>query len=506
MIRSELKPADYIVILKRRWVPVLVLTLIGGPLGYGIAHFLPPKYSSQTTVLIQQPTVPQTLVPPVVTGGVEQRLASMKAQILSRSRLEPVIRQFGVYSSEINTTPMEDLVARLQKSVDVSAIRPMEGTSGSLPGFNVTVTLSSPQKAQSVCTAITSMFIAENERTRREHSEDTTQFLSQQLADAKAKLDDQNAKLAAFKTRYLGSLPDDDKTNLNILTGLTAQLNAATEALSRAQQDKSFLESSLSQAVDAWQATQNGNNPLNLQQQLVQAQNHLADLQTRYTDSYPDVVRAKADIAALKKQIAGQENNTASATPGKSAPGTLEPDNIQRLRAQVHSVDVLIKEKTAEQEDLKRQIKVYEARVQSTPDVEQQYKALTLGYNAALDNYNELAKNRDQAQMATELEKRQEGETFAILDPANLPDSPSFPNRWLFLGGGFVGGLALGIGLAFLKEKRDTSLRTEKDVEFALRLPVIAMIPAIGPLAGGKPVKFVPRFGDGQGISETLNS
>lgn len=506
MIRSELKPADYLAILERRWVPVLVLTIIGGPLAYGVAHFLPARYSSQTTVLIQQPTVPQTLVPPVVTGGIEQRLASMKAEILSRSRLEPIIRQFALYSGDINDVPMEDLVARLQKAVDVSAIKPMEETSGTLPGFNVTVTLSSPQKAQAVCTAITSMFIAENERSRQEHSEDTTQFLGQQLADAQAKLDEQNAKLAAFKTRYLGSLPDDDKNNLNFLTGLTAQLNAATESLSRAQQDKSFLETSLSQAIDAWQAMQNGNNPLTLQQQLSQLQDKLSALQTRYTDSYPDVIRAKADIAALKKQIAGQQKNTAPSSSDKSASASLEPDNIQRMRAQIHSVDVLIKEKTAEQEDLKRQIKVYEARVQSTPEVEQQYKALTLGYQAALDNYNELAKNRDQAQMATELEKRQEGETFAILDPANLPDKPSFPNKLLFLGGGFAGGLALGLGLAFLQEMRDTSLRSEQDVEFALRLPVIAMIPAIGPLAAGKPVKLVPRLGNVSGIGDSLNS
>jgi polysaccharide chain length determinant protein (PEP-CTERM system associated) len=500
MIRSELKPGDYIDILKRRWVPIVVLALIGAPLGYVVARVIPPRYTSQTTVLVQQPTVPANWVPSVVTGDIEQRLASMKAEILSRSRLEPIIRQFNLYSRDINSAPMEDLVARLQKAIVVSPILPMQGTSGkTLPGFNITVTLESGQKAQAVCSAITSMFIDENERERQQDSENTQQFLAQQLADAKQNLDAQNAKLAAFQSRYLGTLPDDSKTNLDVLTTLTSQLNAATESLSRAQQDKSFVETSLSQAVQAWQASQTGSNPVDLQQQLAALQSKLADLRSSYTDDYPDVIRTKADIQALKKEIAAQGNGTnPSSESTKSAQTALEPQNIQQLRAQLHSIEVLISQKTTEEQELRHQIGVYQARVQATPDVEQQYKALTLGLSAAQESYGELQKNLEQAQMATNLEKRQEGETFAILDPANLPDQPSFPNRLLFVGGGFALGLALGVGLAFLGEMRDTSIRSEQDVEFALRLPVIVMVPAIGPLATSKPKKLAPTLQIGQ--------
>lgn len=499
MIRSELKPADYIDILKRRWAAIVILTLIGGPLGYVIARMLPARYTSQTTVLIQPPTVPISYVPPAVTGDIQQRLASMQQQILSRSRLEPVIRQFDLYSADINSVPMENLVARLQKAIVVSPIQPMEGTSHTLSGFTIAVTLGTPQKAQSVCSTITSMFIEESERERQQNSENTTQFLTQQLTDAKQKLDEQNAKLAAFQTRYLGSLPDDDKTNLNILTTLTSQLTAATEALSRAQQDKSFDETSLSQALQAWQASQTTGNPMDLQQQLAQLQTKLADLRSRYTDDYPDVIRTKADIEALKKEIAAQGDTTGGQSGStKTAQTAIEPQNIQQLRAQLHSTEVLISQKTAEEQQLKRQIGLYQSRVQATPDVEQQYKALTLGQEAALKTYNDLQQHRDEAQMATNLEKRQEGETFAILDPANLPDQASFPNKLMFAGGGFALGLALGVGLAFLGEMRDTSIRTEQDVEFALRLPVIVMVPAIGPVATSKPKELTPTLQIGQ--------
>jgi uncharacterized protein involved in exopolysaccharide biosynthesis len=293
-------------------------------------------------------------------------------------------------------------------------------------------------------------------------------------------------------------LPDDDKTNLNLLTGMTAQLDAATQALSRAQQDKSFLEASLNQAIDAWQASQSGHNPETLEQQLAALQTKLTDLQSHYTDNYPDVVRAKADINALQKKIAEEGQNpetTTAATPNRP---TIEPQEIQQLRAELHNAQAVIAEKAADQEELRRQIKVYESRVQATPAVEEEYKELTRGYTAALDTYNQIEKNRDEAEMATNLERRQEGENFTILDPANFPDKPSFPNRPLFAVGGLAGGLALGVGLAFFLDMQDTSIRTEHDVEFVLHLPVIATVPAIRPLERVSP----KRLGDFEPVAK----
>ena len=156
--------------------------------------------------------MPEKIVESLDTEDLSQRLSSMQQQILSRSRLEPIITQFGLYSSDVNKVPMEDLVGRLQKAIDVNPILPMAETqSRQLPGFYVNVTMGNARTAQQVCTAVTSMFIEENLRLRQANSENTTQFLVTQLAEAKANLDEQDAKLAAFKSRYLGSLPDQEK-------------------------------------------------------------------------------------------------------------------------------------------------------------------------------------------------------------------------------------------------------------------------------------------------------
>jgi polysaccharide chain length determinant protein (PEP-CTERM system associated) len=483
MAQRELTPADYMAMLRRRWVLIAVLALVGPPLAYAVSRILPEKFRSQTLVLIEQPTVSNKIVESLDTSDINQRLSSMQQQILSRSRLEPIIRQFNLYPQDVNRKSMDELVARLQKTIEVTPILPMTETrTQQLPGFYIAVTLDNGRNAQEVCTAVTSLFIEQNLRLRQEHSEVTTEFLAQELSSAKAGLDQQDAKLAAFKSLHGGELPEDEQTNLNLLSGLTSQLDASTQALARSQQDKTFAESLLSQQVAAWQASQTGQNPETLEQQLIALQTRLANLESTYTADHPDVIRAKHDIAVLQQKIADSDGTTKASANGKNQKSSLEPAQIQQLRAQVHSDDVMIAAKTKEQEQIKKQIGLYQARIQSSPAVEQQYKELTRGYQTALDSYNELQKKRDNSAMATNLERKQEGEQFSVLDPANLPDKPSFPNRPLFALGGLGGGLALGLGIAFFLEMKDTSFKTERDVEFSLHLPVLAMVPAIEPL------------------------
>lgn len=490
---KQLGMEDYFRILRRKWWLILILAILGTGLGYGVSYVLPKKYTSQTLVLIQQPTVPGDYVKPVISQDINQRLTTMQQQILSRSRLEPVIRQFGLYSKDIKSVPMEDLVDDLRKVISIIPIRAnVPGQPSQLQGFSISVTFDDPHLAQQICSTITSMFMEENLKLRQELSEQTTQFLSKQLDDAKATLDEQDTKLAAFKRDHIGTLPDEDHGNLGILGGLTTQLDAATQALGRAEQDKTFAQSLLAQQLEAWRASsQIGQNPDSLQKQLDALELELSSLETKYTEDHPDVIKAKNDVQALKKKIADAQDTDKPVEVEKPKTATLESPQIQNLRAQIYQLDQLIKEKTAQQEELQKQIKVYQARLESSPTVEQEYKELTRDYETALRFYNELLGKRDQSAMATDLERRQQGEQFQVLDPANLPDKPSFPNIPVFVAGGGVVGLCLGLGLVLLFEILDGSLRSREDVEMALHLPVLAVIPAIEVEQNEHHAKFV---------------
>lgn len=481
---------DYVEIFRRRWWLMTVLALAGAGAGYGLAHFLPKSYTSQTLVLVEQPTVPGDYVKPVNTQDGNQRLATMQQQILSRTRLEPVIQQFGLFPEEIKQRSLDELVQRLRDTISVTPIRAMSGTEGRmLAGFYISVVFDDSHLAQQICSTITSMFMEENLKLRQQPSEETTQFLSKQLEDAKARLDQQDSKLADFKRLHIDSLPDDSNTDLYVLKGLAMQLNAVTQALGRAQQDKTHAEPLLAQQVEAWRSSQD---PETLGQQFVARELQLSKLQANYTDDHPDVIKAKSDIEALKTKIAETEAKDSAAQPDKYTEMGTEPPQIQNLRAQIFQIEQAITERTVQQEEIQRQIKLYRARA-STPAIEQEYKELTRDYQAALAFYNDLLSKRDQSAMANDLERHQKGEQFKVLDPASLPDKPSFPNKLLFALGGSSAGLSLGVGFILLVELLDTPLRSRQNVETVLRLPVLAVIPAIGAPSSKRIDKSVPR-------------
>lgn len=479
----ELTIDDYLMMLRRRWLVIIVPTILGPLIAYGISLKLHSRYTSQTLVLVEGQKVPDSFVKSVVTEDLNARLGTMQEQILSRTRLQPIIERLGLFKDEAPKEPIEELVNRMRKAILLTPVRSVATTrEGDLPGFYIAVTLDNPPLAQQVCAEITSMFIAENLRLREQTAEGTTSFLRGQLEDAKRNLDEQDAKLAQFKRKYIGALPDETQTNLNLLASLNTQLEVVTQGLSRARQDEVYTESLLAQQTAAWESVRSGNNPHpeTLEQQLVAMETALFALQARYTSDHPDVIKQKAQIEKLKDKI------HQSALPAKEKPAekvqvgpASEPAQIQQLRSQLHAYEEAIRGYAAEQARLEQQIKLYQSRVQLSPAVEEEYRLITRDYQTALDFYNELLKKKDQSQMATDLERRQEGEQFRVMDPANLPEKPSFPNRPMFAVVGLGAGLALGLGFGLLLEMLDKSLRTERDIEVYLGLPTLTLVPRL---------------------------
>jgi uncharacterized protein involved in exopolysaccharide biosynthesis len=311
----------------------------------------------------------------------------------------------------------------------------------------------------------------------------TSDVLSRGLEDAKRNLDDLDSKLATFKKQYVGQLPGDEENNLKILMGLNSQLEANTQTLNRAQQDKAYTESMLAQQLGAWNSSQSSTNPQTLEKQLSDLQTLLLGLQARYTDDHPDVIKTKADIAEVKKKLA--EINKATSTAGDAstqAASAAEPAEIRQFRLQIHQYSDLITAATRDQKRLEQEIAGYQGKVALSPSVEEQYKGLTRDYENAQKNYQDLLAKKNSADLTVNMNNQSEGERMFALNTASLPDTADFPNRLLFAAGGLAAGLALGCGLALWLELRDNSIRTEADAEAALELPLLVAVPWIGVL------------------------
>jgi polysaccharide chain length determinant protein (PEP-CTERM system associated) len=447
-----------------------------GILGFAATLILPKKYTSSTSVLVEQPVVPPDYVKPVVNVDLNQRLASMKAQLLSTSHLEPIIEKLNLYADERGKVATGTLVGRLEKAVKIELLEPMVGaTDRRPPGFEIDVTFDNPKMAQQICEEISSMFREQNAQGRILQATETTEFLGQQLEEAKTKMDQQDARLAEFKRKYLGSLPSEEGANLQLLAGLNTQLESTNEALGRAQQDKAFNETMLTQADANWKLTQSGQeNPDALDRQLSMLQGQLTVLLSRYTPEYPDVVKLKAQIEDLKTRMAEEADPAAPVASGHKAH---EPVQIQQLRARIKTDELHTIELTKKQAQIQDQIRIIQGRVQSTPMVEEQFKELTRNSQAATDFYNELLKKRSNSAMATDLEHQQQSETFRVLDPPDYPGSPSFPKMPIFIGGGVGAGLFLAVAILYLLALMDKAMYTERDVETCLHLPVLVSVP-----------------------------
>ncbi len=474
----EMSIGDYIAVLRRRFWWILFPVVIFPIVGYCVAMVIPPKYISQTLVMVEQPKIPDKYFTPIVTEQLTTRLGTMQQEILSRSRLQPIIERFGLYKDEAGNS-MEDLVSKMRTNIQVNIVKSASAKQGDVPGFTIAFTSDSARTAQQVCQEITSMFISQNLSDREKRAQGTTEFLNKEVEDAKRVLDERDKAVAEFKQRFLGTLPGQDQGNLQMLNNLNLQMDALNSTLNRAQQDKTYSQSMLEQAIAEWKAGQSGTNPQTSQQILANMQSQLVTLQGRYTDDHPDVVKMKADIRQLQKKMAETEKEASEKPAQPVIAQSIEPPNVKALRTQIYQLDQTIKDSVKKQEQIQESIKTYRNRVEISPMVDLRYKEIMRDYQTAQERYDGLLRRRNDAQTAKNMESDQQSEQFRVLDAANLPERPTFPNPLLFCAGGLGGGLGIGFGLALLFEMRDKAIRNERDVEALLQLPTLALVPSL---------------------------
>jgi polysaccharide chain length determinant protein (PEP-CTERM system associated) len=502
----ELTMDDYLAMLRRRAqvivIPVLVAPLLGY-LAYLVANHSFAKYTSQSTILVEAQKVPENMVQPVVSEELGARMATLQQQVMSQSNLQPVVAR--VFPGK-NSQQAGEIIDGIRLNMTVTPVptdllqigaKKKAAAQGNSGGFYVNYTAPSAREAQQICAELTSLMMNENLKSVQAAAKGTSDVLSKGIEDAKRDLDDLDSKLAAFKREHQGQLPGDEESNLKILMGMNQQLEAQTQALNRDQQDREYTQSVLAQQAAAWRSTQASTNPQTLEKQLSDLQSQLLSLQSRYTADHPDVMKTKADIAEVKKKLSEVNKASEEATDNGGGKGSAnEPPEIRQLRSQVHQLDDSIKARSLEQTRLQEGIGKLQRSVSLSPEVEERYNALTRDYSNALKSYQDLLAKKSTADLTVNMTNQAQGEQMALLSPASLPDSPSFPNIWIFTGVGLGAGLVLGIGWAMWLELRDQSIRTEADAEAALELPLLAAIPWVGigvPENGNSKLRFWNR-------------
>jgi polysaccharide biosynthesis transport protein len=476
------------IVRRRRW-QFLVPFFCGWTLVWGASWLIPSTYRSGTLILVEQPSVSAKYVESNIDSDIQHQLDSITQQILSRTRLLRIIDSLGLYAQERKHKSPDDLVEVMRKDIEIELTH---SDDKKLSSFNIYYASRDPKMAQAATSQLANLFITENLEEREKSSQNTTNFLEDQLEQARGKLAAQEAKLRVFKDQHLGELPTQTQSNLQILTGLQAQVQANQESLNRAKQQNTYLESLINQyrAMDSGSVSGSKSGvggPVGLadiDKELDQLKAQLADLTSHYTDKHPDVRKTREQIARTEKmreQIIADMNSRANdpSTEPAARPLDAKTGPLVELESQLKANRLEISNREAEIKDQLSKINQYQARLNMAPVMEQQYADITRDYDQSKTDYEALLAKKNQSEMSTDLEKTQQGERFTMLDPPNLPVRPYKPNRLMLCGAGLGIGLVFGGGLAFGIEKLGGKIYSEREIKKWAPFDVIAEIPPI---------------------------
>ena len=376
--------------------------------------------SVETLILVEQQKVPEQYVVSNVAADLQERLQSMTQQIVSRTRLLHIVDQLNLYPKQRGHLSTDELVEMMRKDIQIELVQ--SPSKRELTAFKIAYLAANPTVAQQVTNQLSSLFIEEN--LTLQQAENTTDFLDSQLNDARQGLSAQEQRVKDFKIQHLGELPTQVESNVQILSGLQMRVQQETEALAHAKQQSVYLESLLSQYRSTRSEIGAGNptssqTPPALDRNWPVSRAQLADLSAHYTDRHPDVRKLKEQIAKaekIKQQMQADLASPPSEQNAASAYGdtqSLSPMVELQSQLKVNKLEIENRQRSIQQ--IQSQIEQYQARLNTAPLREQQLTDLTRDYDQSRKNYEGLLAKRDQSEMATNLEKRQQGQQFRHL-------------------------------------------------------------------------------------------
>jgi succinoglycan biosynthesis transport protein ExoP len=455
---------------RRKW---LALMAFAAPVSIGltIVAVMPSIYRATATVIVDRQQVPETFVTSTVTSALETRLQTISQETLSRSRLEALISQFNLYPELRKRLFPEEVVDRMRRDIalELKGVDVRDARQATV-AFTIGYTGLVPETAAQVTNTLASFYIEENQKVRERQAAGTAQFLRVQLQDTKDRLDTQERRVSEFKRRHLGELPQQMDANLSTLERLHMQLRLNADSQTRQEERRASLAAQLAEAS----SLPGSGTPESGVARLERLRQTHQELRSRFTDRYPDVVETQAEIDLLTRQLAAAK----AKGQGEVDVSPLASPLVVRLREGLSLIEAEIKGLKSEEKHLKAMIATYQQRVEQTPQREQEFRELARDYEATREFYQTLRKKYEEASIAENMEQRQQGELFRIIEPAVPPKRPvTNPLRLILMT--IVVAVGLAIGAVVAAEQLDTSFHTSDELRAHTVAPLLVTIPPI---------------------------
>ena len=518
---------DYLALLRRRKTLILVVAASLLAASAALAFLLPAVYRSTATILIEEQEIPPDLVRSAIATYADQRIETIKQQVLSRSTLWHIVEQYDLYKNLRKRNPTEEILARFVKDIqiDVMNVKVIDKRTQNPTQATIAFTLSydgeSPELAQKVANELTSLFLGENLKTRERHAQETTAFLKRESETLSHHIQDLEGKLAGVKQRAAGALPELVQLNMQLLSSTQREVIDSDREIRSLKERKTYLEGELAtlkphtplinasgdrmldtserlKALRAQYASASAylepehpdlikmkqelsslekepgatDGREELSKRLTAEQASLAALRERMEASHPDVVKTQNVVASLEREL-----QAAIARPPK--PLTVKPENPAyiNIQSQLASTTASLQSMEKARIDLKRRLDEFAKRVETTPTIEPEYLDLQRDRENSVRKYQEITSRLMEAQVSGELEVQRKGERFSLINPPELPEKPDRPNRMAILLLGAFLALAGGVGTGVVADNVDRTIHTSDQLGRAMGMLTLGVIP-----------------------------
>ena len=514
------------VLRRRRWVAASVgLAILA--VGLALAVFWPAVYQSKATILIEEQEIPHDLVRSAITSYADQRIETIKQQVMSRSTLWKIVEQYGLYAAMRRRSPTEEVLEQFVKDIHIEVInakvvdkRSQIPTQATI-AFTLAYDGESPTVAQRVANELTSLFLAENLKTRERHAQETTAFLKQEAEHLAKHIEEIETKTAALKQKADGALPELTQLNMQLMNQADRELIDVDREIRSLEERRRFLESELAtlkpntpiisaggdrildsgerlKALRAQYASASAylsaEHPdiIKMRQEMASLEQevgeqapgedigkrldgeraHHATLTQRYGDTHPDVLRSREVIATLENEL-----SLIASQPRKPYPFKPENPAYINIQAQLASTTASLQALRISRASLKKRAQEYAARLERMPQVEPEYLDLQRDRESSVHKYHEIRSRLMEAQVSEGLEIQRKGERFSLIDPPDLPERPERPNRPVILILAVLFATIGGLGAGAASEQLDETIRSARQLRHTTGLPPLATIP-----------------------------
>jgi len=472
-VKRELTFNDYLAILRRRALHITGIFLLVLLATVVIAIKAPSVYESSGTILIESQKIPQGLVQATVETYAAERIEVLKQRVMTRDNLYAIVKKYQLFNVDKKLLTKSELVDRMRKKLGIVLVDADLGdyAAKTTIAFKISFQYYKPEVAYQVTNEVVNLFLATNEKARKEKATETSVFLTEEAEKQRKSLEIIEKNVANYKQKHSGALPQNMELQMASLERTETDLRevqrnyAATEAEIRNLE----LELESAKAGIGVGLPQGNQNPAT---ELENLKTEYAKLSGIYKENHPA-------LRSLQRKIETLEKNESSVTPESKPVTTLRSMMVAKVEQQIEAAKSRLESLRNEQSSLRAKLSRVEGQVIQTPQVEGALATLMRDYENAKARYEDIKAKQVNAKMSENLEMENKGERFALIEAPVHPEKPISPDRPKILLVGFFIAIASAIAIVMLMESLDMRIRGADAISDILQIRPLVLIPHI---------------------------